>query len=1393
MPFVRRVVSPSCAFTGFVLLFERGMASFFGLPRPPFLPGRMSRTPLQGAVTAVVEHVPPAMMRRRPNPQWLLRILCATAVVLLATTASATTLMVTNLSDSTSSPATGSLRAALSSAMPGDTINIALTGTIMLAGPLPAIAEDLTITGPGASSLTISGNNQYGVFTVSTGTVNISGLTIAKAHKNSPGGAISNSTTLTVNRVIFNQDVATSAGGAIYNTGTLTVSGSTFSNNQTIGASSGGAIWSNGTLSVSNSIFSGNLGATNGGAILNSSGTNTATVTGSFFFNNSVSIASQGNAASFTGGAIQNSGGTLIVSNSTFVGNSAPAGEGGAIANGATLNLSNNTFVGNTSTGGAGGAIVNTSGTLTLNNSILSGNGSGTGAGVDQTGGTVDVSYNVFYQNLDSSGAESDCVGCSSNLGAIDANPQLAPLGNYGGTTQTMLPLPGSPTICAGSYSLATSGTTQLTTDQRGFPLASASCSNGGADIGAVQTNYLMVNTSADSSDASCGAICSLRDAIQQAESAGAGDIAFASSAAGTITLGSTLPALTGVINIAGPGTADLTVSGGGSATVGSVLSVRSGAQIFLSGLTVANGNANSGGGILNSGTLTVTSSAFTSNSTPGNLGGAIENTGTLTVDDSTFSANSAGNNGTGGAGGAIDNGGTLAAANSTFIANSSGNDGGAGGALYSTGTLTVSNSTFVGNSSANGGGVGVFNGTATIANSIFAHNTSASAGAAVFTPEFVVDAYNNLFFANIDSGNGSESDCFNCTINSGSISGDPMLAALGNYGGTTQSLLPLPGSAAICAGLKSLAVDASGNPLTTDQRGFTLGASSSTYCSVTTVDAGAVQTDYTSIQFTNIPGGGAYSAIQDAAPNPLPIVSVTENSQNVGSVPVTLTDASHTSTGLGPVTTVANTGATFSSLKDSAIEDTTLSATLPITSTYSLKTVTTAEFDVTTSTLTLTPTTLPSPTADVAYSQTLSASGGSGTYTYALTSGSLPTGFMLSPSGVISGISTTTNLFSFTVTATDGNNSSLTGSQAYTLTAAAPTITLTPTTLPSPTLGVAYNPTLSAKGGIAPYTYSISVGALPTGLTLNSTTGVISGAATAAGTFSFTVTAKDSDGFTTTQSYSTKVNKQASQTTVSASPSAASPAQTVTLTAVVSATIAGTFVVPTGTATFLNNGTQVGTGTLSGGTATLVVPSLSAGATSVITATYAGDGDFLASTSSNSTTVVVSAFDFTFTNTGTAAYTAAPGAAAPYNFALAPLYGSYAGPVNFRITGLPTGATASFTPSTVAVGGGATPVVMTVQTASAVARDRHDSSLFGRSIVLTLLFLPFAAKLRVREKLMGRMLLLVLLMAGMTATLTGCGSQNSLPAQSPQTYTLTVIATSGTVQHSQTVTLIVQ
>ncbi len=173
--------------------------------------------------------------------------------------------------------------------------------------------------------------------------------------------------------------------------------------------------------------------------------------------------------------------------------------------------------------------------------------------------------------------------------------------------------------------------------------------------------------------------------------------------------------------------------------------------------------------------------------------------------------------------------------------------------------------------------------------------------------------------------------------------------------------------------------------------------------------------------------------------------------------------------------------------------------------------------------TITLSPATLTAGQVGVSYSQTITASGGTSPYTYTVTSGALPAGLSLSAGGVLSGTPTAAGTFSFTVTAKDSNN--ITGAQAYTLAvAAAPTITLSPTTLTAGQVGVAYSQTITASGGTSPYTYTVTSGALPAGLVL-STGGALSGTPTAGGTFSFTVTAKDSNNITGAQAYTLTVN----------------------------------------------------------------------------------------------------------------------------------------------------------------------------------------------------------------------------------------------------------------------------
>jgi outer membrane autotransporter protein len=156
--------------------------------------------------------------------------------------------------------------------------------------------------------------------------------------------------------------------------------------------------------------------------------------------------------------------------------------------------------------------------------------------------------------------------------------------------------------------------------------------------------------------------------------------------------------------------------------------------------------------------------------------------------------------------------------------------------------------------------------------------------------------------------------------------------------------------------------------------------------------------------------------------------------------------------------------------------------------------------------TILVNPFTVPGATVGAGYSQTLSGSGGTAPYTFAITAGSLPAGLSLNTStGALAGTPTAAGTFNFTVTATDANT--FTGSRAYSLVVALPVIVIAPTTLPDGTVAAAYSQSVSASGGIAPYTYAITAGALPTGLTLGGTGG-ITGTPTAGGTFNFTVTA---------------------------------------------------------------------------------------------------------------------------------------------------------------------------------------------------------------------------------------------------------------------------------------------
>ncbi len=342
---------------------------------------------------------------------------------------------------------------AISLAASGDTVTVAAA----------TYTENLTINiivkviGSGANTTIIDGGGVGTVVKISNTTahVTLSKLTIRNGNATS-GAGVNNSGTLTLTNstvsgnlvpipcirsfVFCELRAGTASGGGIYNSGALIISNSIISGNQAGGycnatcSSFGGGIYNRGTLlMIKNSTLTGNIADT--------------------------ACSTSISCAVGVGGAFYTVGGTVTLNNSTVTANIADrcsgmcGGTGGAIVNGSgNLAVNNSAVSGNYPAGG-----IFNSGTATLQNSILANNSGRNCRGIITSHG----------YNLSSDGS------CPfSNTGDLNnTNPLLGTLGNYGGSTQTIPLLSGSPAIDSGNPNGCTDGQGHLLkTDQRGKP-----------------------------------------------------------------------------------------------------------------------------------------------------------------------------------------------------------------------------------------------------------------------------------------------------------------------------------------------------------------------------------------------------------------------------------------------------------------------------------------------------------------------------------------------------------------------------------------------------------------------------------------------------------------------------------------------------------------------------------------------------------------------------------------------------------------------------------------------------------------------------------------------------------------------------------------------------------
>ncbi len=340
------------------------------------------------------------------------------------------------------------------------------------------VNPSLTITGAGAASTIVNGNQLARVLTILDGAmVAISGVTItnglggggsAGGALAAGGGAILTTGTLALTDCVVSASVSSNGGGGIWNSGALTLlRAQVIGNTSTAGVAAGGGLFNNGgTMMLANSTIQDNAAGDGGGLFNFSPGTPPGTIT---LDGCTVSA----NSAGLGGGIFNNNFSVLILINTTISGNMAQT-NGGGIENGdsAVVNLNNVTVANNAAAlaGVGGGGGIDVVAVANVRNTIIAGNTGGFAPDCEAVGPTFGgPSLTSQGHNLIGNTAFCDITGdTTGNVTGVD--PQLGILTDNGGPTQTQALLAGSPAIDAGNPAAPGSGGNACAAiDQRGF------------------------------------------------------------------------------------------------------------------------------------------------------------------------------------------------------------------------------------------------------------------------------------------------------------------------------------------------------------------------------------------------------------------------------------------------------------------------------------------------------------------------------------------------------------------------------------------------------------------------------------------------------------------------------------------------------------------------------------------------------------------------------------------------------------------------------------------------------------------------------------------------------------------------------------------------------------